>query len=58
MVWKGITVKFPEEDLKLIKKVAEARRESVSDFVRKAVRKELAELCFLPKEKKKALGIR
>lgn len=40
----------------LLKKVAEARGEDLSDFIRRAVYKELADLSFLSEERKKALG--
>ena len=42
----------------VLKRVCEARGEDVSDFVRRAVLKELAALSFLPEEQKKALGIK
>jgi hypothetical protein len=43
------------EDIELVKKVCKARGEQVSDFVRRSVRKELARLCYLSDEEKKAL---
>jgi hypothetical protein len=42
----------------LIRKVAEARGEQVSNFVRRAVKTELAKLSFFDEETKKALGVR
>jgi hypothetical protein len=42
---------------KLLVKVCKDRGEDVSDFVRRAILKELAELSFLPAEQKKALGV-
>ncbi len=39
-------------------KVCNARGEDLSDFVRRAIRKELASLSFLSDEQKKALGIK
>jgi len=45
------------EDIELLKKVCKARGEDVSDFVRRSVRKELARLCYLSDEDKKALGV-
>lgn len=51
---------FARVDLQLYQKVREissARGEDVSDFVRRAVLKELASLSFLPDDQKKALGI-
>ena len=41
----------------LLRKVSEARGEDMSDFVRRAIKRELARLSFLPEEEKKALGI-
>ena len=41
----------------LLRRVCEARGEDLSDFIRRAVLKELASLSFLPKEQKKALGL-
>jgi uncharacterized protein (DUF1778 family) len=48
---------MPKEDVELLKKVSKARGEDLSDFVRRAVYKELADLSFLPEDQKKALGI-
>jgi len=45
------------EDIELLKKVCKARGEDLSDFVRRSVRKELARLCYLSAEEKKALGM-
>ena len=41
----------------LVFRVARARGELPSDFVRRAVKTELAKLSFLSQEEKKALGI-
>jgi len=38
--------------------VSEARGEDISDFIRRAILKELANLGFLPENQKKALGIK
>lgn len=46
------------EIYELMRTVSDARGEDISDFIRRAVLKELASLSFLPKEQKKALGIR
>ena len=54
---KQIGVRLPEEVYNLISGVAEFRGEDVSDFVRLAIYKELADLSFLSKGQKKALGI-
>ena len=48
---------FEEEDKKLLRKVCVDRRETVTDFVRRSVMKELARLSFLPDSEKKALGV-
>lgn len=52
-----IFARLPEDQVKLIKKVAKARGETVSSFVRRAVKLELARLSFLTAEEKKALGV-
>lgn len=46
-----------DEHVYLIRKVSRARGEDVSDFVRRAVLRELASLNFLSSEEKKALGL-
>jgi len=40
-----------------LRTVSHARGEDVSDFIRRAILKELASLSFLSKEEKKALGV-
>jgi hypothetical protein len=45
------------EEVELVKHVAKARGEDLSDFVRRAVKMELARLSFLGPEEKKALGL-
>lgn len=52
-----IGVRVTEEDRKILDKVCKLRGEDLSDFVRRAILKELAELGFLSEEKKKALGL-
>ena len=49
---------MPPEYVKLMKRVAKARGEDLSDFVRRAVYKELAELDFLSEEHERALGLK
>jgi uncharacterized protein (DUF1778 family) len=44
-------------DRQLLQKVCKARGEDLSDFVRRAIKKELASLSFYNQETKKALGI-
>jgi len=51
-------VRVTKEDRKLLERVCKARGEDLSDFIRRAIRKELASLSFYSKETKKALGIR
>jgi len=48
---------MPQADVELLKKVSQDRGEDVSDFVRRAVYKELASLNFLTKQQRKALGV-
>lgn len=48
-------LKIEERDLKLIQKITNSRGDNVSDFMRIAIRKELARLGFLKKEEAKAL---
>ena len=47
-----------QRDIDLLKKVCQLRGEGVSDFVRRAIRIELARLSFLSEEEKKALGFK
>jgi len=54
---KVIGVRVKEEASDLVEKVCEARGEYISDFVRRAILKELAGLSFFDEESKKALGI-
>jgi hypothetical protein len=44
-------------DRALLQKVCKARGEDLSDFARRAIKKELASLSFYNQETKKALGI-
>ena len=47
------------EDLEsLVRSVAIARGEDMSDFIRRAIKVELARLSFLSPEEKKALGMK
>jgi hypothetical protein len=52
-----IFARMPQADVELLKKVSQDRGEDVSDFVRRAVYKELASLNFLTKQQRKALGV-
>jgi len=51
-----IFARVPPEDLEILRRVCQARGETLSSFVRRAVRRELARLSFLTPEEKKALG--
>jgi uncharacterized protein (DUF1778 family) len=52
-----IGVRLKKEEKKLLEKVCDARGEQLSNFVRRAVKKELASLSFYSEETKKVLGI-
>jgi len=51
-------VRITRRDKELLEKISKARGEDPSDFVRRAIRKEFAGLCYLPEEEKKALGVK
>ena len=53
-----IGVRMKAKDKALLGRVCEARREDVSDFVRRAVRRELAALGYLSEGEMKALGVK
>jgi len=52
-----IGFRLPDKDRGLIEKVCASRGEDISDFVRRAVKKELASLGFLSDEEQRALGV-
>jgi len=52
-----IGVRVTPKDRMLLEKVCKARGEDISNFVRRAIRTELAKLSFYPDDVKKALGI-
>jgi len=52
-----IGLRVTPQDRELLDKVSEARGEDLSDFVRRAIKKELASLSYYPAETKKALGV-
>jgi uncharacterized protein (DUF1778 family) len=54
---KQIGVRITPKLYALLKRITNARGEDISDFVRRAIYKELADLNFLPEEQKKALGL-
>jgi uncharacterized protein (DUF1778 family) len=51
----GVRLKGPEKDL--LVRVAEARGETVSTFVRRAILRELARMSLLDEETKKVLEV-
>jgi len=51
------TLRMPREIHERIFQVSEARTETVSSFIRRAILKELASLSYLDDDLKKALGI-
>lgn len=52
-----VFARMKKQDIALLKRVCEARGEDISDFVRRAIYKELASLSLLSEEQKKALGM-
>jgi uncharacterized protein (DUF1778 family) len=52
-----VFARMTQEEVELLKRVASARGEDLSDFVRRAVKMELARLSFLSCDEKKALGM-
>lgn len=48
---------MPLKDVELLRRVSRNRGEDISDFVRRAVYKELASLSYLPVDQKKSLGL-
>jgi len=54
---KQIGVRITPKLYGLLKRITNARGEDISDFVRRAIYKELADLSFLPEEQRKALGL-
>lgn len=53
-----MNIKIEEKDFKMINRVSVLRGEGTSDFVRMAIRKELARLGFLSNNQVKALEVR
>jgi len=52
-----IFTRVTPEDRELIEKISNARGEQLSDFVRRAVRRELSRMGYLSKEEMKALEV-
>ena len=53
-----IGIRLRSTDKELLNSVCEARGENISNFVRRAIRRELASLSYLTEDEKKALGIK
>jgi len=53
-----IGIRLPSKDANLLRKICENRGEDLSDFVRRAIRTEMAKLHFLSSIEKKALGLK
>jgi uncharacterized protein (DUF1778 family) len=52
-----IGARIDPQDRNLLDRVCKARGEDLSDFVRRAIKKELASLSYCSDETKKALGV-
>ena len=57
MKYARINLRTKASDVELLKKVCDARGEGLGNFVRRAIRKELAGLGFLDGEEKQALEV-
>ena len=55
---KVVGVRVTEDLYSKLRTVSEARGEDVSDFIRRAILKELAYLSYLSEDQEKALGVR
>jgi hypothetical protein len=53
-----IAILVAREDKVLLEKVAKARGEDISSFIRRSYRRELASLSYLSENEKKALGVK
>ncbi len=54
---KVVFARMSIEDVQLLKKICKARGENLSNFVRRAIKAELARLSYLTEDERKALGI-
>jgi len=52
-----LSIRIRRRDKQLLERICRARGEDPSEFGRRAMRKEFANLCYLPQEEKKALGL-
>jgi len=57
MLKTTVTVRMKQKDRELLEKVCKARGKDLSNFIRRAIRKELASLSFYSEETEKALGL-
>jgi hypothetical protein len=53
-----LSARFPHDDVVLLRRIASARREDISSFLRRALRSEFARLGYLSSSEEKALGVR
>ncbi len=53
-----VFARMKQEHAQLVREVCDNRGEDVSDFIRRAVLKELASLSYLSEAEKKSLGMR
>ena len=51
-----VGVRVGSADLALLRSICRARGEHVSDFIRRSIRRELADLSYVSDDEKKALG--
>ncbi len=54
---KHVGFRFAIDDIELLKGICKNRGEDMSDFVRRATKKELANLGYMTFDQKKALGV-
>ena len=52
-----LSIRMTKRDKELLEKICRVRGEDSSGYVRRAVRKEFAVLCYLSEEEKRALGL-
>lgn len=52
-----ISLRLRPEDLQVVDSVCRARGETRANFIRRAIRRELASLNYLNEEERKALGV-
>lgn len=52
-----VYARMQKEEVELLRKIARARGEDLSDFIRRAIRRELAKLGYLSEDERKALGM-